>query len=115
MNENLNELFTNIEGETPINAPDNNNNNGDAIVIEIVNSANTLSGKFGVYPENTLAEVLEECRNALALASSGQQVNFECNGKTFSDPKLTVADIGIADGGKLLIHPNGRVAGELTN
>lgn len=113
MNENLNELFANAGNETPINAPDNNNDG--AITIEIVNSANTLSGKFGVYPENTLADVLECCGKALALASSGQQVNFECNGKTFSDPSLTVTEIGLVDGSKLLIHPNGTVAAEFTN
>lgn len=108
MNENLNDLFTNIEGETPINTAGYDNDGG--IVVEIVNSANTSRRNYTLFPENTLGDVLDACKADLGLTSSGNQVNFEFNGKTFSDPSLTVEKIGLVDGAKLLVHPSGMVA-----
>lgn len=106
MNENLNDIFADVQADTPMSgAPVE-----DGLTIDICNSAGGASHKYKVYPENTLREVLEICKNDLGLASSGEQVVFEFNGKTCSDPSITVEGFGIVDGGKLLINPNGKVA-----
>jgi hypothetical protein len=109
MSENLNDIFTDESNETPINAPTTGAEDG-AITVEIVNSANKNRRNFTLYPENTLREVLEACKSQLALTSSGNQINFEYNGVTYSDPSLTVEKIGLVDGSKLLVHPSGMVA-----
>lgn len=103
MTENLNDIFADVQNETPMGG-------SDELEIEICNRAGGASHKYKVFPENTLREVLDVCKNDLGLASSGDQVVFEFNGKTNSDPNTTVAEFGIVDGGKLLINPNGKVA-----
>jgi len=109
MSENLNDIFTNEGSETPINAPVTGTGDG-GITVEIVNSANQSRNSYTLYPENTLGEVLNACKNDLGLASSGNQINFEFNGNTYSDPSLTVEKIGLVNGSKLLVHPSGMVA-----
>lgn len=106
MNENLNDIFANVQTDTPMGETALD----DGLTIDVCNSAGGASHKYKVYPENSLREVLDICKNDLGLASSGEQVVFEFNGKTCSDPRLTVKDFGIVDGGKLLINPNGKVA-----
>ena len=113
MKENLNDIFTNVGNETPLNAEMDATNDG--MTVEIVNSANNARNSYTLYPENTLGEVLDVCKVDLSLASSGNQINFEFNGNTYSDPNLTVEKIGIVNGAKLLVHPSGQVAAEVIN
>ena len=102
MTQNLNEIFTEANTQT----------NDGAMVIEIANSTNNKSGSYEVFPENTLAEVINICRAEMGISDAIEKINFEVNGKTYSDPTLTVAEVGLANGTKLLIHPSGRVAAE---
>lgn len=110
MTENLNNLFTDVENETPLNAPVEGNDGG--LNVEIVNTANGARNRFTLYPETTLREILDVCKAANLFTDSvvGAQLNYEYNGDTYSDPNLTVEKIGIVDGSKLLIHPSGTVA-----
>ena len=113
MTENLNDIFTNADNGTPINAATDSGDGG--LTVEIVNSGNGAKNSYTLYPENTLREVLDACKNDLSLASSGNQINFEFNGNTYSDPNLTVEKIGLVNGAKLLVNPNGQVAAEVIN
>lgn len=113
MTENLNDIFANVGTETPLTTETGTGDGG--ITVEIVNSANNARNSYTLYPENTLAEVLNACKVDLSLVSSGNQINFEFNGNTYSDPKLTVEKIGLVNGAKLLVHPSGQVAAEAIN
>ena len=99
---NLNEIFAE-ETTTPVAE-------NDALEIDICNRANGASRKYKVFPENSLGEVLNICKKDLGLASSGDDVVFEFNGKTTANPATTVSKFGLVDGGKLLINPNAKVA-----
>ncbi|MBR4072915.1 MAG: hypothetical protein IKK24_03125 [Clostridia bacterium] len=112
MNENLNDIFSNSGNDVPLNVSEDGSS-ADEITVEIVNSANDASRSYTIYPENTLKDVLNVCKNDLGLASSGNQLNFEIDGTTYSDPNLTVQKLGISNGTKLLINPSGKVAAEL--
>ena len=103
MNENLNNIFAEEQDMTVSGA-------GDGMVINIVNSASEGNGHYDVLPEHTLREVLNECGAKLGLSSATSQLVYEFEGKTTSDPNMTLAELGVTDGGKLLIHPNGKVA-----
>lgn len=98
--ENLNDIFNN-EVETA-------ENNEGSICICILNQANSHSDNFVVYPENTLNDVLQTCKNQLGIVEG--KVVYEYNGKTYSDGNVTVEEVGIEEGGKLIINPNGTVA-----
>lgn len=105
MTDNLNDVFANTGNDIPLTAGAD-----DGINVEIVNSANNLRNTYVLYPENTLEKVLAVCQDGLGLASSEKQVSFELNGNTYSDPRLTVEKLGLVNGAKLLVHPNGKVA-----
>lgn len=108
MSENLNDIFTNTSSDTPINeAPAAAD---DSIIVEIVNSANSLRHSYVIYPELTMKEVIDACKVDLALASSESQLIYEYNGETNSDMTTTVKQLGIVSGSKLLVHPSGMVA-----
>lgn len=100
MNENLNDIF---QDETTAVAD-------DAINVDVVNRANNASQPYAVYPENTLGDVLEACKNKIGLADATGQLVYEFDGKTTSDPNMTIAELGVANHGKILINPNGKVA-----
>lgn len=112
MNQELNDIFVDVNTETPI---DNSADvpTDDGIKIEIVNSANNARNSYIVYPENTLAEVIAATYakdDDLGLRSSGEQLIFEYEGQTYSDTNLTVKKLGFVNGSKLLVHPSGTVA-----
>ena len=111
MTQNLNDIFANVGDETTI---DTTTNAGDSITVEIVNNANNARNNYTLYPENTLEDVFNACKQDLSLGS-GNQINFEYNGITYSDPALTVKKIGMVNGAKLLVHPSGMVAAESIN
>ena len=103
---NLNDIFADVPNETSLSGD-------DGFEIDIVNSANDARKKYKVFPENTLAEILDLCKdskNGLGIAQSCNDVVFEFNGKTTSDSSVTVADFGLVSGGKLLLNPNAKVA-----
>ncbi len=103
---NLNDIFADVPTETPFEG-------NDGFEIDVCNSANDARKKYKVYPENTLAEVLDLCKdpkNGLGIAPSCNDVVFEFNGKTTSDSSVTVTDFGLVGGGKLLLNPNAKVA-----
>lgn len=107
MSENLNDIFTTTSSDTPINAAPAAD---DSIIVEIVNSANSLRHSYVIYPELTMKEVIDACKVDLALASSESQLIYEYNGETNSDMSITVKQLGIVSGSKLLVHPSGMVA-----
>lgn len=109
MSENLNDIFTNTSSDTPINETTTTAAD-DSIVVEIVNSANSLRHSYVIYPELTMKEVIDACKVDLALASSENQLIYEYNGETQSDMTITVKQLGIVSGSKLLVHPSGMVA-----
>lgn len=100
---NLNDIFSDVPNATPMGE-------NDELEIDVCNRANGASRKYKVFPENPLSVVLNVCRNDLGLANTGNDVVFEFNGKTTSDPAITVAEFGLVNGGKLLINPNAKVA-----
>lgn len=113
MSENLNDIFTNVSSDIPINGTASTSATDDGIVVEIVNSANSLRHSYVIYPELTMKEVIDACKVDLGLASSENQLIYEYNGETNSDMTATVKQVGIVSGAKLLVHPSGMVAAAL--
>lgn len=106
MSENLNDIFADVT-----NTPANDSSDcGAGIKVDIYNSASRANGTYEIYPENTIEEVFNVCKNDLCPAANMQDVIFEYNGQSDSDLSKTVKQLGIVDGSKLLFNPNGRVA-----
>lgn len=101
-NTNLNDIFT--EETAPVSAE------ADGIIVDVLNTANNASGKYTVYPESTMRDVLSICQDISLNENDAPHCVFECNGKTTSDLSMTCSDFGLIEGGKLLINPNGKVA-----
>lgn len=104
-NNDLNNIF--VEENSPAA---NDTDTIGAMKINIVNTANSTSDTFTVYPENTMSDVLTICENIGIHEKDVPQCVFECNGKTTSDLEMTCAELGVVDGGKLMINPYGKVA-----
>lgn len=91
-------------------APNGENAADDgALVVEIINSANGVSGKYDIFPEDTLSEIVEVVRVPLGLGSA-QDLNVEYNGDTTATLSKTVAEMNVVNGSKIIIHPNAKVA-----
>lgn len=101
-NTELNDIFVEENTTTPTEA--------DGFCVDIVNTANDASGKYTVYPESTMRDVLSICQDIALSDNDAPHCVFECNGKTTSDLDMSCADFGLVAGGKLLINPNGKVA-----
>lgn len=77
----------------------------DEYEIEVCNPFGGAKCMCKVFPNNTLREILDVCKNDLGLANCWNYVTFEFDRRVTSDPNVTVAEFRIADGGKLLIYP----------